>query len=68
MITFLFEARQAGDHVHVRVRAGEAGQRGLCGTLTFRPDEWALLRWSLLASDSVEVDDPDLAVSGMGFS
>jgi hypothetical protein len=58
VITFRFQAREVGGHVHVTVWSGEAGQRGNNGTLTFRPDEWALLRWSLAGSDSVEIDDP----------
>lgn len=43
-MSFKFEARQAGEHVHVTVRAGVEGQRALCGTLTLRPEEWRELR------------------------
>lgn len=68
MITFRFQARHVGGHVHVTVWSGEAGQRGNNGSLTFRPEEWALLRWSLIAADSVEVDDPDLPASARSFT
>lgn len=42
--SFSFEPHVAGEHVHVTVRAGEEGQRALCGVLVLRADEWEALR------------------------
>lgn len=33
-------ALHIGGHVHVKVRCGRAGSRGLAGTLVLREDEW----------------------------
>jgi hypothetical protein len=42
--SWLFSAKSRGAHVWVQVRAGEAGQRGLMGTLVMSPEEWAELK------------------------
>lgn len=53
-VSFLFEARQLGGHVHVKVRAAHRipsvqvnHSRGLCGELTMAPEEWAMFKAAL---------------------
>lgn len=60
-VSFLFEARQVGGHVHVKVRAAHRHpsvqvnhSRGLCGELTFAPEEWALLSQVLADAEPPE--------------
>lgn len=57
-ISFLFQPKIRGEHVHVTVRAGQKGMRALVGTLTFRGIEWAALRELLGASVLID-DDPE---------
>lgn len=52
---FTFVARAEGGHVRVAVRAGQAGQRALVGTLILRPVEWDRLKDIL--RDEVWVDN-----------
>lgn len=53
-VSFLWEARLEGGHVHVKVRAASRHpsvqvnhSRGLAGELVLRPDEWLLLERAL---------------------
>lgn len=46
-VSFRFDPEIRGQHVHVRVRAGQAGMRADCGTLVMRREEWAALRWAM---------------------
>jgi hypothetical protein len=52
---FLFRVDEANEaHVFVRVFAGQSGQRGLCGSLTFRRYEWE--RFVEMIGDRAEFD------------
>lgn len=53
-ISFLFEPEHRGGHVYVTVRSGMRGMRAVCGTLTFRPEDWVILRG--LLEGAVEYD------------
>lgn len=53
-ISIAFEPRTEGAHVKVVVRAGLRGMRGLAGELTFRPEEWVVLRECLGESRPVD--------------
>lgn len=47
-ISFRFAAERLGEHVRVNVWAGNAAAaRGHAGALTFRVEEWAVLREAL---------------------
>jgi hypothetical protein len=58
-VSFLFEPRLEGAHVHVKVRSASRDpsvqvdhSRGLAGELVFSPDEWHMLRLGLLSVDT----------------
>lgn len=51
-----------GGHTHVRVFAGTGPTLGLCGTLTFRNEEWEDLASLLSLEENVQIvpeDRPD---------
>lgn len=50
-----FEPLKIGGHVHVKVRVGQAGSRALCGDLTMRDEDWALVS-ALLVAGEEELD------------
>ncbi len=56
-ISFSFTPEQRGAHVHITVRCGPEGGRGLCGELVMRPGEWSLLRWLLVTTPPLETNE-----------
>lgn len=53
-ISVVFEPRMEGVHVKVVVRSGLRGMRGYAGELTFRPEDWAVMREALGISREVD--------------
>jgi hypothetical protein len=56
-MSFKFQARQAGEHVHVAVWSGVEGQRAHCGVLTMRPEEWRHLTEVIKDGNYVHIDE-----------
>jgi hypothetical protein len=56
-MSFKFQARQAGEHVHVAVWSGDEGQRAHCGVLTMRPEEWRHLTEVIKYGNHVHIDE-----------
>jgi hypothetical protein len=65
LVSFLVRASLVGAHVHASVWAGPVtGQRGSCGALVFRQEEWPAFQAMLLAGERVELElDPALVPS-----